>query len=250
MIPAPVGTSPGARRPGVRALDGARWSASAVRPRLEKARGLLRVSSPEGAGTAVLGGRAALGQPRPGDRAVGDYSQPAPRPTCPRRKAVVPKDASRPARTGNRSARWCSRLHKSRVSDSRGLPKEAGAHPRSGQLPRRAGDLSCRGLAGHGFAWSGLVCCASRGGARGQPVVPLRPSLRASRARSGGVFRRAPAWQSPSLLEGGGSPSRPVAAAPLSSVRHSALAGRAGTVRRLPEEAAGSGSCYRQGRTG
>lgn len=105
-------------------------------------------------------------------------------------------------------------------------------------------------LRGHGFAWSGLVICASRGGARVQPVVPLRPSLRASRARSGGVFRRAPAWQSPSLLEGGGSPSRPVAAAPLSSVRHSALAGRAGTVRRLPEEAAESGSCYRQGRTG
>lgn len=80
-------------------------------------------------------------------------------------------------------------------------------------------------LRGHGFAWSGLVCCASRGGARGQPVVPLRPSLRASRARSGGVFRRAPAWQSPSLLEGGGSPSRPVAAAPLSSVRHTPLRG-------------------------
>jgi len=250
VSPAPVGTSPGARRPGVRALDGARWSASAVRPRLEKARGLLRVSSPEGAGTAVLGGRAALGQPRPGGRAVGDYSQPAPRPTCPRRKAVVPKDASQPARTGNRSARWCSRLHKSRVSDSRGLPKEAGAHPRSGQLPRRTGDLSCRALAGPRL-------CVERAGL-----------LRLARRRQGPACRATPPFSSGLESPIGGSlqaraclaiaiPARgrrvsvetccrsPVVVRPAH-----ALAGRAGTVRRLPEEADGSGSCYRQGRTG
>lgn len=193
---------------------------------------------------------AALGQPRPGGRAVGDYSQPAPRPTCPRRKAVVPKDASQPARTGNRSARWCSRLHKSRVSDSRGLPKEAGAHPRSGQLPRRAGDLSCRALAGPRL-------CVERAGL-----------LRLARRRQGPACRATPPFYSSLESPIGGSlqaraclaiaiPARgrrvsvetccrsPVVVRPAH-----ALAGRAGTVRRLPEEAAGSGSCYRQGRTG
>lgn len=251
MIPAPVGTSPGARRPGVRALDGARWSASAVRPRLEKARGLLRVSSPEGAGTAVLGGRR-----RPGTTSTW-------RSGC--RGLFRSRLRGRPAREGRLLSRRtpanrlgpetgplagvpaCTRAGSPTLGASRRRPVHIRARVNrpGGQETFLAGPLR-----GHGFAWSGLVCCASRGGARGQPVVPLRPSLRASRARSGGVFRRAPAWQSPSLLEGGGSPSRPVAAAPLSSVRHSALAGRAGTVRRLPEEAAGSGSCYRQGRTG
>lgn len=158
---------------------------------------------------------------------------------------------AKPARTGIRSARYCFPPAQEPGLRLSGPPEGGRALPR-GVVPPEGQRTWGRGpCEGPRLAWSGLVCCASRGGARGQPVVPLRPSLRASRARSGGVFRRAPAWHSPSCSKaGGGSPSRPVAAAPFSSVRHVALAGRAGTARRLPEEAAGSGSCYRQGRTG
>lgn len=174
------------------------------------------------------------------------------RPTCPRRKAEVPKDFGQPARTGIRSARYCFPPCTRAGSSTLGASRRRPVHYPAGSCSRRSRGPGAAAFArGHGLRGVGWSLRASQGGARGQPVVPLRPSLRASRARSGGVFRRAPAWQSPSRSKaGGGSPSRPVCRRPVIVRPARALAGRAGSVRRLPEEAAGSGSCYRQGRTG
>jgi len=105
-------------------------------------------------------------------------------------------------------------------------------------------------LRGHGFAWSGLVCCASRGGARGQPVVPLRPSAQASRARAGGSLQARACLAIAIPARGRRVSVETCCRSPVVVRPAHALAGRAGTVRRLPEEAAESGSCYRQGRTG
>lgn len=148
------------------------------------------------------------------------------RPTCPSGKAVVPKDAGQ---TGSDRNPVRSLLFPPAQEPGHRLsgPPEGGrALPRGVVTPEGAEDLGPWPLRGATACveWAGLLAPREEAPG-GQPVVPLRPSLRASRARSGGVFRRAPAWHSPSHSKvGGGSPSRPVAAAPFSSVRHFTLA--------------------------
>lgn len=187
-----------------------RWGRIRGAPSVGEDSGPSPVNSPEGAGTAVLSGRAALGQPRSGDRAIGDHSQPAPQADLPEWEARVPKNACQPARTGIRSARWCTRLP--------GAGSQLLGAPRVGPLHIRAwpalASWTVSGPGGPRRRGVWLVCCASRGGARVQPSCRSAHQLGPRKPDPGEFYRRAPAWCSPSL-SGGGSPSRPVCRNPV-----------------------------------
>lgn len=188
---------------------------------------------PGGSRNSGLGGRAALGQPRPGDRAVGDISQPAPQADLPEKEGRRPGGLW-PNRLGPESgplATACEGTSQCFPPTRAGSPTLWASRRRPcttprGRAPGGAEDLGPRPL-------RGAAACVERAGL-----------LRLARRRQGPACRATPPFSSglESPIGGslqaraclaiavppeggfGGSPSRPVAAAPFSSVRHVALA--------------------------
>lgn len=205
---------------------------------------------PGGSRNSGLGGRAALGQPRPGGSgcrghfAAGSAGRPARegRPLSRRTLANRLGPESGPLATASRLREPGLRLS--------GPPGGGRALPRGVVLPKEQRTWDRGPCEGPRLAWSGLVCCASRGGARGQPSChsallfgPREPDRgESSGARLPGV--RHPARRQVAGLRRDLLPQprcRPSGTAPL----------RGGPALSAPPGGdGGSGSCYRQGRTG
>lgn len=154
-------------------------------------------------------------------------------PTCPRRKAVVPKDSGQTGSDRNpvRSLLLVRRTSQCFPPTRAGSPTLWTSRRRScttprGRAPEGAEDLGPRPLRGATACveWAGLLRLARR---RQGPACRATPPFSSGlESPIGGSLQARACLAIAVPPEGGfgGSPSRPVAAAPFSSVRHVALA--------------------------